>query len=166
MKSLHVPHERNAYTFVAGSTAVVFHLLRRLEQEKECLYAPVFQQASEWVNGDYAIGLTCDTIGLLWVGRKVPLTPSRAITKWAREFFADSAEDHCKELKKLADGDVQLLEGTSKCLLVLSARALRELVTFRKRESEASRMMLNAMSEFPASQSLRMGVLLQVRICM
>ena len=90
VKSLHVPHERNAYTFVAGSTAVVFHLLRRLEQEKECLYAPVFQQASEWVNGDYAIGLSCDTIGLLWVGRKVPLTPSRAITKWAREFFADS----------------------------------------------------------------------------
>ena len=118
------------------------------------------------MKGDYSIGLSSDTTGLLWVGRKVTLTPSRAITKWAREFFADSAEDHCKDLKKLAGGPVHLLEGTSTCLLVLSARALRELVTFRKRESEASRMMLNAMSEFPASQSLRMGVLLQVRICM
>ena len=53
---------------------------------------------------------------------------------------------------------MHLLEGTSKCLLVLSARALRELVTIQKQESEASRMMLNAMSEFPASQSLRMLV--------
>ena len=31
-KSLHAPHERNAYTTVAGPAAVVFRLLRRLEQ--------------------------------------------------------------------------------------------------------------------------------------
>ena len=106
IKTLHAPHERNAYTLVEGPAAVAVRLLRRLEQEKECLHAPVFQQASEWVNEDWAIGLSCDTIGVLWVGRRAPLTPSRAIAKWAR----DSAEDHCKALKKLASGPVHLLE--------------------------------------------------------
>ena len=40
VKSLHAPHERNAYTFVAGSTAVVFRLLRRLEQNGDIHKVP------------------------------------------------------------------------------------------------------------------------------
>ena len=90
VKSLHAPHERNAYTFVAGSTAVVFRLLRRLEQNGDIHKVPRMSSCRRLLSlcfkllGRLPLSLNCEwtclvcpqchpqaRVKVLWVGSSV-----------------------------------------------------------------------------------------------